>query len=133
MVLVDSNVFFDAADTASPNHGWAVSVLRANAGVMGINQIVYAELLHGQDAATLDSSLSLMGVRRLDLPWDSCRIAASAFGLFLTRTRSAGVKRRSVPLPDFFIGAHAEATGFTVATSDRARFKTYFPKVTLVA
>lgn len=132
MVIVDANVFIDAADKTSPNHVWAVGVLRANAGVMGINQVIYAELLIGSGSAGIDTILAAMGVRRLDLPWNACAIAARAFAAFLTRSRSTGQIRRSVPLPDFFIGAHAEATGFAVATSDRSRFETYFPKVRLI-
>jgi len=133
VVIVDANVFIDAAEKTSPNHAWAVAVLRANAGIMGINQVVYAELLVGSGSAGIDPILAAMGVRRLDLPWNACAIAARAFALFLRRSRSTGQIRRSVSLPDFFIGAHAEATGFEVATSDRSRFAACFPKVRLIA
>jgi hypothetical protein len=37
-----------------------------------------------------------------------------------------------VPLPDFFIGAHAQVMGLTLATGDAARFKTYFPSLRVV-
>ncbi|MGC4004403.1 MAG: hypothetical protein QM811_15315 [Pirellulales bacterium] len=36
------------------------------------------------------------------------------------------------PLPDFFIGAHAEVEGFTLVTRDPARYRTYFPGVPLI-
>jgi hypothetical protein len=36
-----------------------------------------------------------------------------------------------MPLPDFFIGAHAEIMGWTLATADADRYRTYFPKVKL--
>ena len=38
---------------------------------------------------------------------------------------------QAVPLPDFFIGAHAEIMGWTLATADVDRYKAYFPKVRL--
>jgi hypothetical protein len=37
----------------------------------------------------------------------------------------------STPLPDFFIGAHAEIMGWPIATADEGRFRTYFPSVVL--
>jgi predicted nucleic acid-binding protein len=132
VLIIDSNVFFDAEDPDSPAHEWAISTLRSNAGVMGINPIIYAELLQGQAPETLDSALGMMGVHRLDLPWASCAVAANAFKRFLTRSSVKGERRRTIPLPDFFIGAHAEVTGFPVATSDKSRFKTYFPNVRLI-
>ena len=45
--------------------------------------------------------------------------------------RAGGV--RSSPLPDFYIGAHAEAEGLTLVTRDAARYRTYFPQVKLIA
>ena len=46
--------------------------------------------------------------------------------------RRAGGARPS-PLPDFYIGAHAEAAGLTLVTRDVARYATYFPNVALIA
>ena len=46
--------------------------------------------------------------------------------------RRKGGSRRS-PLPDFFIGAHAEVEGLTLLTRGAARYRTYFPKLKLIA
>jgi len=35
-------------------------------------------------------------------------------------------------LPDFFIGAHAQAEGYKLLTRDAGRYKTYFPKIKLI-
>ena len=43
----------------------------------------------------------------------------------------AGAK--TSPLPDFFIGGHAEVAGMKILTRDVKRYRTYFPKVELVA
>ncbi|MEI6780889.1 MAG: hypothetical protein WCQ21_08225 [Verrucomicrobiota bacterium] len=37
-----------------------------------------------------------------------------------------------VPLPDFLIGAHAQAEGLKLATRDPDRVRTYFPNIALV-
>jgi predicted nucleic acid-binding protein len=36
---------------------------------------------------------------------------------------------RTAPLPDFYIGAHAEVEGHTLLARDAARYRTYFPSV----
>lgn len=46
---------------------------------------------------------------------------------------SAGKDGPRMPLPDFFIGAHAAALAVPVITNDPGRLKTYFPNVELVA
>ena len=44
---------------------------------------------------------------------------------------SGGVK--TAPLPDSYIGAHAEVESHTLVARDGARYRSYFPKVTVVA
>ena len=39
---------------------------------------------------------------------------------------------RSSPLPDFFIGAHAAVAHLPLITRDPARYRTYFPKLSLI-
>jgi predicted nucleic acid-binding protein len=41
-------------------------------------------------------------------------------------------KASGVPLPDFFIGAHAELMRWKVATRDVERDRIYFPAVELI-
>ena len=62
------------------------------------------------------------------IPWEAAFLAAKCF----ERYRRGGGARRS-PLPDFFIGAHAAVAGMTLLTRDARRYRTYFPRLRLVA
>jgi predicted nucleic acid-binding protein len=50
----------------------------------------------------------------------------------LARKKSGGSTALPNPLPDFFIGAHAELMGWPLATRDTERFRLYFPSVELL-
>lgn len=67
-------------------------------------------------------------VSREPLPWAAAFLAARAF---LRYRRQGG--RRPHPLPDFYIGAHAAVAGYTLLTRDARRYRTYFPKLRLIA
>lgn len=67
-------------------------------------------------------------MQRLELPYAAAFSAGRAF----LRYRQSGGQRHS-PLPDFYIGAHAEVAGLTLLTRDVARYRTYFPSVKLIA
>ncbi len=130
MVLVDTNVLLDIV-TADPRWlAWSTEKLeRASAEGLGINPVIYAEIAIGfQRPQELDAALDLADLRRLPLPYEAAFRAGRAF----VQYRQRGGSRRA-PLPDFFIGAHAEVEGFTLLTRDAARYRTYFPKLKLIA
>ena len=97
-------------------------------GRFRINPIIYAELAPAfATAADLDQWLDPAIFERLPLPYAAGWLAAQAF---LKYRRSGGVK--TSPLPDFYIGAHAEVGGHTLVTRDPSRYRTYFPSVRLI-
>jgi len=94
-----------------------------------INPIIYAELAPAFTSVTdLDRWLDPAVFQRLPLPYASGWLAAQAF---LRYRRSGGAK--TSPLPDFYIGAHADVEKLTLVTRDAARYRTYFPNVPLIA
>jgi len=51
--------------------------------------------------------------------------------LFRDYRRRGGT--RTSTLPDFFIGAHAAVAGLTLLTRDARRYRTYFPRLRIIA
>jgi len=131
MILIDTNVLLDIA-TADPTWlPWPEKEFRAAAarGPVAINPIIYAELAPAfTTAADLDKWLDPAIFQRQPLPYAAGWLAAQAF---LKYRQSGGTK--TSPLPDFYIGAHAEIEGHTLVTRDAARYRTYFPNVALIA
>jgi predicted nucleic acid-binding protein len=129
-VLVDTNVWVDCIDTASSWHEWAVTQLqlRSERAPLHVNLVIYTELLvPGPDVSALDELLDVYDVKRSSLPWACAALAAKAFGLY---RRRGGI--RLLPLPDFFIGAHAAVANLSVLTRNPAGYSTYFPRLALI-
>ena len=130
MNLFDTNVLLDIATADSTWLAWSEMQFRMAAaqGPILINPIIYAELAPAfASAADLDRWLDPTVFQRLPLPYAAGWIAAQAF----VKYRRGGGSKTS-PLPDFFIGAHAEIEKWTLVTRNAARYRTYFPNVPLV-
>jgi len=130
MVLVNTNVLLDIITADSQWFDWSAQRMElALSQGLAINPVVYAELAAGfRQEGELDIALDLADLERLPLPYDAAFRAGHAF----VEYRRRGGNRRS-PLPDFFIGAHAEIAGMTLLTRDAARYRTYFPNLKLIA
>jgi predicted nucleic acid-binding protein len=130
-VLVDANVLLDVLTGDPVWASWSLAQIErwANDGPLAINPIIYAEVSAGfQTAARLDKSLPEALYVRLPLPYAAAHLAGQVFRDY----RRAGGVRRS-PLPDFYIGAHAMVEQFGLLTRDVTRYRTYFPKLRLIA
>ncbi|MEM8964731.1 MAG: type II toxin-antitoxin system VapC family toxin [Acidobacteriota bacterium] len=131
MILIDTNIFVDIWTDDPQWSDWSSTALAkvATSSRLAINPIIYAELSIGFELEQdLDDTLRDADVRCLALPCRAAWPAARAF----TEYRARGGSRQT-PLPDFFIGAHAEAEGLNLLTRDVSRYRTYFPSVELVA
>lgn len=129
--LVDSNVLLDVVTEDREWLPWSSSMLEREAerGRLVINPLVYAEVsLAFERIEDLEAALPSDYVAREALPWAAAFLAARAF---LRYRRHGGP--RPHPLPDFYIGAHAAVAGYTLLTRDARRYRTYFPKLRLIA
>jgi len=128
--LVDSNVLLDIATADTIWGGWSQERIRhaIGNGMVFVNPIIYAEVSPAfTDAQALDKWLDPVFFRRSPIPYSAGWFAAQAF----LKYRRAGGLRHS-PLPDFFIGAHAQVAELTLITRDATRYRTYFPQVELI-
>ena len=129
MILVDTNVLLDIYKADAIWLPWSVKQLRsAKQGQLAINMVVYAELTaYPTEHKRLDKFLSTLSIQVLDLTRPAALLAGKAFRQY----RQSGGTKTGV-LPDFFIGAHAQAEKFKLLTRDAGRYKTYFPKIKLI-
>ena len=131
MTLVDTNVLLDLVTDDARWAMWSIAQLEAAAlrGPLLINDIVYAELsvryprIEGVDQFVDQAALEIA-----PMPKTALFLAGKAY----MRYRGSGGTRTGV-LPDFFIGAQAAVAGLPLLTRDAARYRTYFPTLTLIA
>ena len=129
--LVDSNVLLDFFDRESEWFDWSASMLStaADRGRTAINPVIYAEVSVGfARIEDVETALPRQFFVRADLPWETGFLAGRIFREY---RRKGGAKRS--PLPDFFIGAHATIAGMTLLTRDARRYRSYFPKLRIIA
>ncbi len=131
MTLVDTNVLIDILSDDPNWRVWSATRLeqRATYGPLIINDVIYAELSSRfSTEELLDRKVSELNVELQRMSRHALFLAGHTY----ERYRRAGGTRKGV-LPDFFIGAHAEATGLPLLTRDVRRYRTYFPSVELIA
>lgn len=129
-VLVDSNILLDIATNDVMWGDWSGRALAecAEHAALVINPIIYAEISVGYSTIeALNSALPGSLYQREPLPWEAGFLAGKCF---LSYRKRGGV--RNIPLPDFYIGAHAAIANFALLTRDVARYQTYFPKVEIL-
>jgi len=129
-ILVDSNVILDVVTEDPKWFDWSSKTLAecTESARLLINPLIYAEVSVGfKRIEELDQALPIAFFERIALPYEAAFIAGKAF----LEYRRRGGERRS-PLADFYIGAHAAVSGYTLLTRDITRYQTYFPAVNLL-
>jgi len=130
-VLVDSNVLLDLMTEDTRWLSWSAEAVEkaADRFRLVINPIIYAEVsIRYSRIEDLEAALPKAMLDREAIPYEAAFLAGKCF---LVYRRQGGTKRS--PLPDFFIGAHAAVAGYRLLTRDAARYRSYFPRLSLIA
>jgi predicted nucleic acid-binding protein len=130
-VLIDANVLLDVMPEDARWLAWSAQAIEraADRYRLVINPVIYAEVsMRYSRIEELDIALPKTMFDREAIPYEAAFLAGKSF---LTYRRRGGTKQS--PLPDFFIGAHAAVAGYLLMTRDAARYRTYFPKLPLIA
>jgi predicted nucleic acid-binding protein len=130
-VLVDANVLLDVMTENTHWTGWSADALAraADRHRHVINPIIYAEVsIRYSRIEELEAALPKTMFDREEIPYEAAFLAGKSFVAY---RRRGGTKRS--PLPDFFIGAHAAVSKYFLLTRDAARYRTYYPKLSLIA
>ncbi|MGH7080289.1 MAG: type II toxin-antitoxin system VapC family toxin [Acetobacteraceae bacterium] len=130
-VMVDANILLDVMTEDPRWLEWSARAIEraANRYRLIINPVIYAEVsIRYSRIEELDAALAKAMFDREPIPYEAAFLAGKAFMAYRQR---GGTK--SLPLPDFFIGAHAAVAGYQLMTRDVARYRTYFPRLSLIA
>jgi predicted nucleic acid-binding protein len=136
VILLDTNIIIDAHYGAGNDQIRATNLI--SSAVLGagaaISSVTLAELYSGPERGqAIEEDMRRTGINILDVPVAAAGICGRAYRRYRrARRKSGGGKAPSMPLPDFFIGAHAELLGLKLATRDVERYRLYFPAVELI-
>lgn len=129
-VLIDSCILLDLF-TDDPNWAaWSQRKLEEYSRInsLYINSIIYTELsMAFQKIEELEEAINMLNLRVLEIPREALFLTGK---VFLKYRKNKGTNNSS--LPDFFIGAHASVSNFSLITRDVSKFTTYFPKIRLI-
>jgi predicted nucleic acid-binding protein len=130
MILVDTNVLLDVFQNDPEWAAWSQEQLDAAGATdrLVINPVIYSELsiafarIEELEAVLAEAALTVEAI-----PREALFLAGK---VFLAYRRARGIKR-SV-LPDFYIGAQAAVLRCPLLTRDVARYRSYFPGISLI-
>lgn len=130
-VMVDANVILDLMTEDEVWLSWSSEALEkaVDRFRLVINPMIYAEIsILFSRIEELEAALPKTMFDREPIPFEAAFLAGKAF---LAYRQRGGAK--TSPLPDFFIGAHAAVSGYHLLTRDTRRYRTYFPRLSLIA
>lgn len=129
--LIDTNVLLDVLTEHPVWADWSANAIAtcAAGGALHINSVIYAETSVGfATPEAFERMLAASNIALIEIPRLALFIAGKAFREYRRRGGT-----RATLLPDFFIGAHAAVAGLTLLSRDAGRYRSYFPKLDIIA
>lgn len=130
MIFVDTNILIDVASGNPEWANWSSQALAAarKRGLLLFNAAVHAEFAIGFSVALeCEAEIGRFDLTFVEITKAAAFCAAQAFRQY----KRAGGSRTNV-LPDFLIGARADAVNIPLLTRDARRYRTYFPDLELI-
>lgn len=129
--LLDTNIVIALLDQEHFYHAWAVERLEGlrTDGPTIVSDIVYCEVSVAMDSKEqMDEAITSLGIERIACSDKALFRAGKAFKKY--RDENKGPKPGV--LPDFIIGAVADAEGIPLWTTNGKDFVGYFPELDLI-
>jgi len=130
ITAVDTNVLLDVFAADAKHGAGSLEALLASqrTGRLVICEIVMAELSrYFQHLDNLKQTLDRLNILTESLGEEACFLAGQAF---LQYRKQSGKRDRI--LPDFLIGAHAQARCSVLLTRDRGFYRSYFHELEII-
>lgn len=129
--LVDTNIVIALMDPRDPHH---VNVLAKANELKALGPLIVSDMVYCESSVTLsrqedmDEAIARLGFDRVSPSDNALFIAGKVFDKYrkINKGPKLGV------LPDFVIGATAEAMGLPLFTTNPKDFVGYFPTVTII-
>lgn len=130
-IFVDSCVLLDIFNDDDSWCDWSSKTLfnLSKDNQLAINIIIFTEIAFNFDSPNkLTKVLELLAIEILDIPVE---VGFNVSRVFKKYRKNKGDKKS--PMPDFYIGEHANHLKIPLVTRDLARFKTYQPKLKIIS
>jgi predicted nucleic acid-binding protein len=131
VILIDTNVLLDVLQDDPQWAPWSQGQLETAALTdrLVINPVIYSELsMAFARIEELERVIKDTGLTVEPIPREALFLAGK---VFLDYRRRQGSKQGV--LPDFYIGAHAAVSKYSILTRDVGRYRSYFPTVRIIA
>ena len=131
LAFVDSCVLLDVFNDDEQWGDWSYKTLNTTSKQYNlvINIIVFTEIAFNFDSyEQLEQALHSLRIQVLQMPNQA---AFNVSRVFKQYRKNRGTK--NTPMPDFYIGEHADYLNIPLITRDVARYKTYHPDVKLIS
>jgi predicted nucleic acid-binding protein len=130
MILIDTNVLLDIFQNDPEWAAWSQEKLDAASATdkLAINLVIYSELsIAFARIEELEAVLTEAALTVESIPREALFLAGKVFLAYRARGSKQSV------LPDFYIGAHAAVMRWPLLTRDVARYRSYFPGISLIS